>query len=146
MRGGKLPVVVLVPSRMMTSTVIGRELPAVLKSFGEPVSPGITQRVAITEAVIEHQTIGAYAPGSDTTDNRQPFRRRRRWNRDAPNRSLGARRACLRAHRSGSFHYRNHARRNEVCRLRGCIPWEWRMGCHPGWAAEAVWFWTCETS
>ena len=63
-RGGKLPVVVLVPSRMMTSTVIGRELPAVLKSFGEPVSPGITQRVAITEAVIEHQTIGAYAPGS----------------------------------------------------------------------------------
>jgi len=63
-RGGKLPAVALVPSRVMESTVLGRELPAVLGEFGEPVAPGISQRVGFTECVIEHLTIGAYAPGS----------------------------------------------------------------------------------
>lgn len=63
-RGGKLPAVALVPSRVTTSTVIGRELPAVLERFGEPVAPGISQRVALAEAVIESKWIGDYAPGS----------------------------------------------------------------------------------
>jgi len=63
-RGGKLPAVVLVPSRVAASTVTGRELPAVLAKFGEPVSPPISQRVAFTECVIEGKWIGNYAPGS----------------------------------------------------------------------------------
>ena len=48
----------------------------------------------------------------DATEHRQPFRRRRhgRWNRAAPNRSLGPRRARLRAHRPRRIHHRNHAR------------------------------------
>ena len=43
------------------------------------------------------------------TEHRQPFRRRRhgRWNRAAPNRSLGPRRARLRAHRPRLIHHRN---------------------------------------
>ena len=63
-RGGELPAVVLVPSRIAASTVTGRELPAVLAKFGEPVSPSISQRVAFTECVIEGKWIGDYAPGS----------------------------------------------------------------------------------
>jgi cellulose biosynthesis protein BcsQ len=68
-RGGTLPIVALVPSRMVASTVIGRELPAVLKAFGESVAPGISQRVAIAESVIERKWIGDYAPSSPGHDD-----------------------------------------------------------------------------
>lgn len=63
-RDGALPRIALVPSRTMTSTVVARELPATLVALGEPVAPGISQRVALVECVVVGQTIDEYAPGS----------------------------------------------------------------------------------
>ncbi len=63
-RGSDLPRVALVPSRLVAGTVMARELPDVLSDFGEPVAPGITQRIALAESAIVGQAIGEYAPGS----------------------------------------------------------------------------------
>ena len=63
-RGGQLPRVALVPSRLIAGTVMARELPEALADFDEPVAPGITQRVALAESAIVGQAIGEYAPGS----------------------------------------------------------------------------------
>ena len=40
------------------------ELPEALRDFGEPVAPGISQRIAFAEAAILGRTVGEYAPGS----------------------------------------------------------------------------------
>ncbi len=63
-RGGILPRVALVPNRLICGTVMARELPGTLEDFGELVTPGITQRVALAEATIVGQAINEYAPGS----------------------------------------------------------------------------------
>ncbi len=63
-RERELPLISLVPSRLVTSTVLARELPESLAEFGEPVAPGISQRVAIVEAAVAGQTIDQYAPDS----------------------------------------------------------------------------------
>jgi chromosome partitioning protein len=63
-RGGKKPKIVLVPSRIQTGTVLGRELSDTLTALGEPVGPGISQRVALVESAISGQTIDSYAPKS----------------------------------------------------------------------------------
>lgn len=63
-RGGALPRIALVPSRTIASTVLARELPATLAALGEPVAPGISQRVALVECAVVGQTIDTYAPGS----------------------------------------------------------------------------------
>ena len=63
-RGGILPRVSLVPSRLVTRTVMSRELPASLAQLGEPVAPGISQRVALAECAVAGETIDRYAPGS----------------------------------------------------------------------------------
>ena len=51
-RGGDLPRVVLVPSRLIAGTVMARELPEALADFGELVAPGVYQRVAFAESAI----------------------------------------------------------------------------------------------
>ena len=63
-RGGQLPRVIVIPFKIRPGTVIGRELPGALAKLGEPVGPGISERVAMVEAAIAGQTIDQYAPGS----------------------------------------------------------------------------------
>ncbi len=63
-RGGRLPRVSLIPAKLISGTVLAREIAATLEGLGEAVSPPIHQRVAFIEATVAGQTIGAYAPGS----------------------------------------------------------------------------------
>ena len=63
-RGGRKPRMVLIPSRLQAGTVLGRELSVTLAALGEPVGPGISQRVALVESAITGQTIDKYAPTS----------------------------------------------------------------------------------
>lgn len=65
-RGGKKPKIVLIPSRIQTGTVLGRELSDTLSALGEPVGPGISQRVALVESAITGKTIDQYAPTSSS--------------------------------------------------------------------------------
>jgi len=60
-RETELPAVALVPSRLVSTTVLARELPESLEGLGEPVAPGISQRVALVEAAVASKTIGDYA-------------------------------------------------------------------------------------
>lgn len=63
-RGGRLPLVSLVPYRVIGGTTIGRELPESLAVFGEPVAPPVGQRVALVEAAIVGKTVAEHAPYS----------------------------------------------------------------------------------
>ena len=63
-RGGELPRAVLIPSRVLSRTTIGRDIEETLKSFGEPVSPPICLRVAMAESAIAGLPISKYAPKS----------------------------------------------------------------------------------
>lgn len=67
-RGGKKPVVAFVPSKVVHGTVLGRELPQNLEDFGEKVLPGISQRIAIAESVLEGLTIREYFPESESVE------------------------------------------------------------------------------
>lgn len=58
------PVIGFVPSRVAQNTVIGRDLKDSLKPLGETILPGISQRVAIAEAVLQGLTLREYAAGS----------------------------------------------------------------------------------
>jgi len=59
-----LPDIVLVPSRLMPTTLLGREIRGVLEQFNEPISPPISLRVSMIESAIAGLTINLYAPGS----------------------------------------------------------------------------------
>lgn len=63
-RGGKLPRAIVIPSRVINRTTLAKDIKGSLKSFGEPVSPAISLRVAIAEAGIAGLPIGHYAPNS----------------------------------------------------------------------------------
>lgn len=63
-RGDGLPLILLVPSKVIAGTAMGRDLPATLASLGEPVLPAIGQRVALAECALSGLTIGEYAKGS----------------------------------------------------------------------------------
>jgi chromosome partitioning protein len=67
-RGGKKPVIAFVPSRVGQQTTLGRELPENLKQFGEVVLPGISQRVAVAEAVLEGLTVREYFQESEAVE------------------------------------------------------------------------------
>ena len=64
LRDGVKPLISLVPSKLVPHTVLARDLPAALAALGEPIAPGITQRVALIEAIVLGQTIRAYAKTS----------------------------------------------------------------------------------
>ena len=66
-KNGK-PEIAFVPSKVIQSTVLGRDIGKSLKSLGEAVLPGITQRIAIAEAVLEGFTVREYAPGSEAVE------------------------------------------------------------------------------
>lgn len=56
-RGGKYPVHILVPNKTDRRTSLGKELPEALRNFKIAVSPCIRQRVAISDAILEGETI-----------------------------------------------------------------------------------------
>jgi len=56
-RGGELPAVALVPSRLISRTREAGELPATLKSLGEPVAPAIGHRIEVARASIEGRAV-----------------------------------------------------------------------------------------
>ena len=43
---------------------MARNVPVALESLGGIVAPGISQRIALAECVMDHQWIGEFAPGS----------------------------------------------------------------------------------
>ncbi len=59
-RRGKRPGVALVPCRTVGRSRIARELPALLRALGEPVAPGIGNRVEVAVAAIEGRTVKPY--------------------------------------------------------------------------------------
>jgi len=64
-RKGGLPAVGYVPSRVVQNTVLARDLERALKPTGAQVLPGISQRIAIAESVLQGLTLREYAPASD---------------------------------------------------------------------------------
>jgi chromosome partitioning protein len=64
LRDGRKPLISLVPSRLLPQTIVSRDLPTALAALGEPLAPGITQRVALIEAIVLGQTIHTYAKAS----------------------------------------------------------------------------------
>jgi chromosome partitioning protein len=57
------PKCLLVPSRVDTRTVAGRDIEAALKKFKEPVGPVIHQRAAFVDCFSANRSIGDHAPG-----------------------------------------------------------------------------------
>ncbi len=75
-RGGGLPRILLVPTKVDRRTVSGRDLPAALKDLGEPVAPSIGLRTAFADAFNAGQHVGAYAPGSTAHQEIQALAKR----------------------------------------------------------------------
>ena len=63
-RNNTKPLIRFVPSRVSVNTLLSRDLNTALERLGEPVLPGIYQRVVVAEAVLKGLTVGEYAPGS----------------------------------------------------------------------------------
>ena len=51
-RGGELPKIILVPSRLSPNTLLAKEICGTLEKFGESISPTISHRVAMIEACV----------------------------------------------------------------------------------------------
>jgi len=67
-RKGGLPVIGFVPSKVIHNTVLARDLAGTLKPTKEAVLPGISQRIAIAESVLQGLTLREYAPSSGGVD------------------------------------------------------------------------------
>jgi chromosome partitioning protein len=63
-RGSKKPRIRLVPSKVMTNTRLGKDLPTSLQELGRQVLPGISQRVVVAEAAVSGLTVREYAAAS----------------------------------------------------------------------------------
>ena len=63
-RRSKKPRIRFVPSKILRSTTLGRELSNSLEELGKKVLPAIGQRVVIAEAVVSGLTVREFAPGS----------------------------------------------------------------------------------
>ncbi len=63
-RRSKKPRIRFVPSKILRSTTLGRELSSSLAELGRKVLPAIGQRVVIAEAVVTGLTVREFAPGS----------------------------------------------------------------------------------
>jgi len=70
-RRDKRPLIGFVPSRVIQTTVLGRDLGMSLKPLGEAILPGISQRIAIAEAVLQGLTLREYAPSSEGVEEFQ---------------------------------------------------------------------------
>jgi chromosome partitioning protein len=63
-RRSKKPRIRFVPSKVLRSTTLSRELASSLEEMGKKVLPAVGQRVAIAEAVVSGLTVREFAPGS----------------------------------------------------------------------------------
>lgn len=64
-RGGLgIPKTLLVPSKVLPNTVLGKSIKKSLKKYEEPIAPSISNRIALPEAIIAGVTIPQYAPKS----------------------------------------------------------------------------------
>jgi|SRR6202167_3144214 chromosome partitioning protein len=63
-RRSKKPRIRFVPSKVLMSTNLGRELASSLKDMGKKVLPPIGQRIVVAEAVASGLTVAEYAPNS----------------------------------------------------------------------------------
>jgi len=63
-RRSKKPRIRFVPSKILRSTTLGRELATSLAELGRKVLPAVGQRVVIAEAVVTGLTVREFAPGS----------------------------------------------------------------------------------
>jgi len=63
-RGGPLPRVLLVPSKVDRRTAAGVEIEAVLHDYGEAVGPVVSQRIALADSFTSGQWVGDYAPST----------------------------------------------------------------------------------
>ncbi len=70
-RRGGLPLVAYVPSKVIQNTVLARDLERTLKPTGAAILPGISQRIAISESVLQGLTLREYAA---TSEGVQEFR------------------------------------------------------------------------
>lgn len=70
-RRSKKPRIRFVPSRVVHYTNLGKSLNDSLEKMGKKVLPGISQRVALAQAVAEGLTISEYAPNSPSHDEFQ---------------------------------------------------------------------------
>jgi len=70
-RRDKRPLIAFVPSKVIHNTVLGRDLGTTLKPLGETILPGISQRIAIAEAVLQGLTLREYAAGSEGVEEFQ---------------------------------------------------------------------------
>ena len=61
-RKGKLPLVSLIPSKLIARTRLAAELPGALKALGETVGPSIGQRVAVAEASVTGKPVAPSSP------------------------------------------------------------------------------------
>ena len=63
-RRSKKPRIRFVPSKVLMSTNLGRNLSTSLENMGKKVLPSIGQRIVVAEAVMTGLTVGEYAPSS----------------------------------------------------------------------------------
>lgn len=70
-RKDKRPAIAFVPSRVIHGTILGRDLGTSIKPMGEAILPGISQRIAIAEAVLHGLTLREYAASSDGVEEFQ---------------------------------------------------------------------------
>jgi chromosome partitioning protein len=64
-RKGGLPIIAYVPSKLVHNTILARDLESTLKPTKERILPGISQRIAIAESVLQGLTLREYAPTSE---------------------------------------------------------------------------------
>lgn len=64
-RRGGLPVIAFVPSKVIHNTILARDLANTLKPTNEIILPGISQRIAIAESVLQGLTLREYAGSSE---------------------------------------------------------------------------------
>lgn len=64
LRKDGFPKIILVPSRLMPNTLLGKEIKGSLEKFKEPIAPPITMRVAMVEACIAGLPVNLYAKNS----------------------------------------------------------------------------------
>jgi chromosome partitioning protein len=70
-RRSKMPKIRFVPSKVLSSTNLGRELSSSLEKMGKKVLPSIGQRIVVAEAVIYGLTVAEFAPNSPAREEFQ---------------------------------------------------------------------------
>ncbi len=61
---GARPKCLLVPSKIDRSTATGRNIEIILKRFGEPLAPGLSQRCVFSDSIAFGKWVGDFAPAS----------------------------------------------------------------------------------